>query len=222
MSNLLVVAELSSPLAGDAPQLDALMECDFAARAGKAHCVHRGSDCPAVGSISMPLCLGEIGGHKIYRSSSPILSDTRHERHEFFARRFGVEFSSLLHEKEQTQIAVGNSDYKSYRLPLQVRSVDRVAWFCVSDGAEMRRWCKRIKSIGKKRSIGYGKVSRWIVTTIEHDYSWIAWSGTGMVLMRPMPLNKQTKTYQGALQSFAACQPPYWHPQRYMEIVEPC
>lgn len=198
--------------------LDAIMECDFSARQQLSHVCDRGLPCPPAGQIAIPMMRKDAAGFLVACCSSPILGPVFDERQEYYAKRFGVEYSGLLHESARTVMAVGNGTYKASRLPNQVRNVECVAWFCVASGHDMRKWCKRVKAIGKDRSQGYGKVHRWSVEDAEGDYSWFA----NNVLMRPLPVAAVPKWTLGTQAAFTACQPPYWHPERFTEVMVPC
>ena len=72
-------------------------------------------------------------------------------------------------------------------------------------------------------SDGYGVVREWTVERIDADLSWFAPSEVGPVLMRPLPVGPWLPdNLTGARRDFGACVPPYWHPERYGEIVVPC
>lgn len=224
MSNWKVTAWLSSPLAGDAPYLDALLEFEMSQRQGKAYRVSRGATAPLSGNVHLPCLRGEFGGVRgIPRCSSPVLSPVG-VRHEHFAKRIGVENACLLRDEQRLVVATGNSWTKSYRLPLKVSNVDRVCWFV---GGSKRRnllsLLKSVHSIGKKRSQGYGRIERWTADEVEHDWSWFAPCETGgALLMRPLPDRPGLPDdLVGFKRWFGGVLPPYWHPGRAMESVVP-
>lgn len=218
MACLKVTAELSSMLAGDPPHLDSLLECELCWHQGMQHQADRRLPAPPVGAIGIPLRRQMAGGHLVAKCSSPILAPTTHDGTEHFSKRLAVEHAALLHPSERTVIATGNATYKSYRLPLRVRQVAAIVWFADGHRGDIHAVLKRIKALGKKREYGYGRVHKWTVETIENDYSWFA----DGVLMRPLPATAISSQTLGGKKDFGACQTPYWHPDRYMEIVVPC
>lgn len=224
MSNWKVTAVLSSPLAGDAPYLDALLEFEMAQRHGKAYKITRDQPAPPVGDIHLPLLRGDVGGvNGIPRCSAPIIAP-ENVRHEHFAKRIGVENAALLREDQRLVVATGNSWTKSYRLPLKISNVDRIVWFVGgSKRRNLKSSLKTVTSVGKKRSQGYGRVAAWEFDEIEPDHSWFAPSEHGTLLMRALPWCEDLpKDLIGFKRWFGACCPPMWHPDRMMEVVVPC
>lgn len=224
MRNWKVIAVMASPIAGDVPYLDGILENEMAQRQGKAGIVRRSDPAPRLGSIHLPLCRGNFAGvDYIPRCSGPIYVG-RDERHEYVHKRFSVENAAMLHPDERTKIAVGNSWTKNYRLPLKVVNAERVVWYV---GGSKRRPLKSllrsVHAIGKKRSDGYGRVLCWEFEEVEQDWSWFAPSTAGMVLMRVLPFAETLfRDVVGYRRYFGGFAPPYWHPDRFLDIAVPC
>lgn len=78
---------------------------------------------------------------------------------------------------------------KSYRLPLEVGYIDgsELRWWCIGDTAEIRALLSAVLFVGKKRNVGLGRVSEWIVEECA------AWPGFPVVRegkpLRPLPLD---------------------------------
>lgn len=220
--NLKITAYLVSPLAGDVPYLDAIIEWEMSQRLGLAQKIQRHEPAPLYGGVPIPMLRRRIGGMLVPCCSSPIASPDR-DSVEHFAKRIAVEYAGLLREDRRLKVATGNQVYKSYRLPLHVRLCERVVWFCIGNRREILKLLKSVPSLGKKRSYGYGRVARWEAERVEEDWSWFAASDRGPVLMRPLPACQELPAnLRGARRDFGAVQPPQWHPDRYCERVVPC
>jgi hypothetical protein len=223
MANWRVTAELSSPLAGDAPYLDSLLEHEMSQRQGKAQRLSRGSLAPEIGSVHIPCLRGEYAGCRgIPRCSAPIVGpDTT--RHEHFAKRIAVQHAGLLRDDQRLVIATGNTWTKSYRLPIRVGIARHVSWFV---GGAKRRNLKSlldsVVSIGHKRSQGYGRIASWSIVEVEHDWSWFAMTEHGRLLMRVLPYCDDIESCIGWRRWCGAYAPPNWHPDRVTEIAIPC
>ena len=231
--HLKVTAELSSPLAGDAPYLDAILEYQMALLEGRCMAITRADPAPIAGEVHIPILRGTFGRvDKIPRCSAPILAP-ENVRHEHFAKRIAVEHADVLAEDKRLVVATGNSWTKAYRLPLKISNVDRIVWFIGGNDSDRngkrssRRMIlsvlRRVYSVGKKRSQGYGRVSKWTAEECEHDLSWFAKTEQGTLLMRALPFcDSLPSDLIGYRRDFGGCIPPLWHPDRYMEIVTPC
>lgn len=222
--NWRVTAWLSSPLCGDAPMLDSLLEEGMARAHGKLQAIMRRDTAPEPGSVHIPCLRGHIGGvDKIPRCSSPVLPACE-ARHEHFAKRIDVASADLLRDDSRLVVAVGNSWTKSYRLPLRVQSIDRVTWFVGgSKRNTLHSLLRKVMAIGRKRSQGFGRVDRWQYDEIRQDLSWFAPVFGGTLLMRPLPWSPDLPAdLVGYRRDFGACAGPYWHPDRYREVVIPC
>lgn len=201
--------------------LDGLLEFEMAQRLGIAEKIRRDLPCPPVGAIHIPMLRKSIGGWGVPCSSSPIYA-AENDRHEHIAKRLATEHAADLRPKSRNVVAMGNSIYKSYRLPLRVRLIDRVAWLCEAHRRDVLHLLKSVHAIGKKRSVGYGRVREFTAEHIDGDLYWYAPSDDGLVLMRPLPFGDWLPVgLLGARRDFGAACGPYWHPSRYCDIVTP-
>lgn len=234
-----VTARLSTPLASDPPMLDALCEIAMCGkmravietdRTGKHTfpLVPAGQPVPIedVGKIPIPIDRVRVGGLPIARASSPIIPEPESDTHGHYHSKFEIEHANLLTEKERTKITPGGGRFKSFRLPLRLRVVDRIVWFAgIKDSPSRLRGLlkKHVLYVGKKTSFGYGRVLEWIVEPTDDDWSWFAQSDEGPVLMRPLPVEaKLPKGLLGSRQDFGAVCGPYWQQNLWRERVVPC
>lgn len=231
---LMITAWLSTPIAGDPPQLDSLMEWSLSPfdeqfhndqkQGVPHHRIDRALPSPKQGEIRIPIYREWVGKFLVARCSDAIIPLPKADAVDYICKRIAVESSWLLQENERKVVTTTNSWTKSYRLPLRIRLVDRVIWFAVGNRRNTQKCLRDVHAIGKKVADGYGRVSRWEVADIDNDYSWFAPSNAGPVLMRTMPLDAKCLPVGivGAKRGFGACCPPYWHPDRYGEILQPC
>lgn len=245
MRPLKVTCWLNSPLAGDPPRLDALLEWVMSLKlrtvVESSNGEHHRTGLPKYrgepvrpGAIPIPIERRRVSGypHPIPLCSDPIMSETPVDGVEYFAKRYSAEKSALLAESERRVIAVSTGPFKSYRLPLRIRPVDRIAWFCMgrdrsrnrhSPGAEIRKLLKSVFSVGKKTADGYGQVARWEVEFAGEDHSWFAKSDAGAVLMRTLPASADLPAdLIGFKKSHGAPVAPFWMRELYADILIPC
>lgn len=222
---LRVVAHLASPLGGDAPHLDSLLVFTSARLVGKdaesGYKIDRRFPAP---TSLLPIPLLRTDG--IARCTSPILGEVTSDSVEHIGKRIGVEHAGILEPKGRSIVSTTSEWTKSYRLPLRVRLVEKIVWLCVGDRKGILKMLRHIPAVGKKIADGYGRVERWECERagdVPHDrWPWWIYGETGPVLMRPLPLGFAPPGLLGARQGFGACNDPYWHRDRYCELVEPC
>ncbi len=227
---LLVTARLASPLAGDAPHLDSLLEwlVGVHLRGSPGAKLDRSSPPPPQAAIPIPVARRSVtdrsgASWRVSACSSPILADAPADAPEHVAKRIGVERADLIRAESLVQLSTKDTWTKSYRLPLRCRAVPAVAWFALGWRSDLRKELKRAAAIGNKTSYGYGRVASWEVAPAPGDYSWFAPSPAGPVLMRPLPDHPGLPGgLVGYRRDFGAAVPPYWHPGRYTEVVVPC
>jgi hypothetical protein len=223
---LLVTAKLSTPLDGDAPRLDALLvyAMSLHQKFPDGYKVDRSLPAPSQDEVPIPLLKQAIGPWKVARCSNAIYSTCETEYVEHVNKRIGVEHAGLLAPSARLVVSTTNSWTKSYRVPQRMRRIDRVCWFAVAyRRALLKALRENIDFLGRKRSIGNGKIESWEITHAADDYSWFAPSNAGTVLMATLPHHAGLPPdLVGYRRDFGGVVPPYWHPDRYTEIVVPC
>lgn len=225
MEPLIVYAEMSSAIANDAPHLDALLLYHACRRASvgpisSADPAASWEDLPPI-----PLARREIGGQEVSLCSSPklLLAHGREVVERFAKRIDATAAAELLDPQRRTQICTTGTWTKSYYLPLRKRPALAVAWWCVGERDALLELLQDAPAIGKKIAHGHGRVNRWSVGPIDEDFSWFMPGEGGPALMRPLPWGDWLPSgLTGYRRDFGSCVPPYWHPERFGEIVTPC
>lgn len=220
---LKVTAFLATPIAfQESIKLDGLLEyrsCHLNKIGGGL--LTRADPAPQYGEIPIPIVRQRIGGVLVPVCSDPIFA-AGHRWHEHVASRFPSEYARLMDAGNLTKINTTGGQYKSIRLPLDCRMVERIVWFTRGHRKPLLKMLKGVDSLGKKRSNGYGRVGEWAIEKIEEDYSWYAPRGDNLVLMRPLPAcDELPGNLAGYRPDFGAVQSPYWHPDRFTERVVP-
>lgn len=223
--NWKVTAHLLSPLAEEPPALDALLEYELALRLGYLRSRKLSRDVPLseIERPPIPVYRQTIGDADVYRCSAPILPPADAEWIDYLNKRIDTSrIALLLAPEERKQLLVASGPFKMRHAPVRVRRVRCVTWFVRGDRVEINKLLRGIEFVGKKHVVGYGQVGQWEYQEVEEDYSITApWQGQ-QVLMRAIPWGPWVHGMKGYRRSYGACEPPYWHPERYREIAVPC
>lgn len=240
-----ITAHLASPLAlsadGVPPHLDALCEYIMSRKArsiAESRNGHRhpvavtipGQPVDRQGTLPIPIIrewadCGDGLKCPIPRVSQGIIEPGK-ERVEHYHSAFPLERAGSLAEKQRTTVATTGGPMKSHRLPLRINDTSRVVWFAElrdakgrgkSPMSELRKILKRVHSIGKKTSQGFGVVSAWQVEATDIDASW---THNG-VLMRPLPLTLADSNISGKRRCFGAVAAPYWQADFFCDRYVP-
>ena len=224
IKNWKVTCLLASPLCGDAPRLDSLLEYELALRLGMTHAKKLTRNVPLseIPRVPIPLSQITIGGHDLYRCSDPIIPPPYAEWADRQAKRLDIDkIARILHESQRKKLLTSSGPYKSRFVPLRIRLIDRIVWFARGDRVEMNKLLKKIVAVGHLRNIGYGRIKGWEYEEQEQDYSIFAPYKGKEILMKTLPIEAAREAY-GYRHSFGGAFPPYWHPETYMEIAVPC
>jgi len=225
IKNWKVTAWLSSPLAGEPPQIDAMLGWELSRRLGYKHCRKLTRDTPLsdIENPPIPLAKRTVSGRDVYCCSNPILPDPKAEWVERLSKRIDTdEIALLLAPEHRKSLLIASGPYKMRYVPERIRLVDCVCWFVRGDRKEINKLLKSVYAIGKHRNIGYGLVEKWEYEEMESDYSITALRHGKPVLMKTIPYGDGCTNVTGYKRSFGAATMPYWHPENYMEIAVPC
>lgn len=113
--------------------------------------------------------------------------------------------------------------YRARRMPLLVTPCRSVAWQAIGDIDAVRALLAGIASIGKKRSVGEGRVLGWEVEALVDVDEWdAAHLHPNGALGRPCPAACVAgRDVQTGGVGAAGLRPPYMHPGRQQELVLP-
>lgn len=229
---LLITASLCSPLAGDAPMLDAILErYAFIHNINNCESLSKGAQLNTHDTLkyymieSVPLAVHTFkNGKRCYCVSFPIVDYKKDETEHFSTRMDFNTLKNIVSEKDINKLRQNTGAYAPTFEPFRVRAASQIKWYANGTKSYLSKWLNSIKYIGSRTSSGFGRVSQWSVEACDHDF-WMMASCKDKkpVLMRSIPKDEMNiDEIDGAMLYFGALVPPYWHPQRQMEILKPC
>lgn len=219
LANYKLTIHLLTPISEKPPMLDALLIWELSKRLGlsKSEDLSRSTPLSEIKEIGIPICQKTIQGVDVYQCSNPIYK-VEYEYYEHQAKRFECDkMALLLDPHEQKTLLTASGPYKMRFAQVRTLIIPKVIYFFRGDKYEVRKILKSVLSLGRLRQIGYGRVSHFDIEEVKENYSIFA----GNVLMRTIPYYEDDDI-KGAIKGYGACRPPYWHPENYMEVWEPC
>jgi hypothetical protein len=173
--------------------LDALLAWALAPMQTKETCISR-DDVPF--DVKLPLLRSTICGEKIWHASALFPDDGNFETLRFWRKRF---------DQGRIELTRGNPNltngiYREYNMPVPLILSAKMIAYASGNRKEVKSILKKhIKSLGKKRAYGYGKIINIECEETEGDWS----LSKGGITMRWIPDKNGTRVVRPS--------PPYWN-----------
>lgn len=91
---------------------------------------------------------------------------------DYWNKRFDNGFADLVDfGGRRGKVIIEQGPYKAYHMPVFYRTATRIEWYAIGDLVRVRELLATVTHIGKKRSQGWGRVSKWHVELWDEDWS---------------------------------------------------
>jgi hypothetical protein len=117
--------------------------------------------------IPLPLRYVMIDGQKVWKASAILPMTDEIQSGAYFRKRLRTDRVTLTKGSPNQQMGV----YHDCNIQIPVTICRYLCAYFEGNASEVRKLLKRVKSIGRKREMGYGKVISVDVEPCEHDYS---------------------------------------------------
>lgn len=211
MTPIVVRAKLSGAVCLPMPvALDALLMAAVAMR----------DDLPPLGfreCVALEIPIAQERG--IYLASEAQYEREVHERR-WLSKRFPIAEAQSMGEAKLRRINMSAGQCKQYRIPMETIHLrdDEMTWFAMGNATAVHALLAWITHVGKKRSVGLGRVSRWTVDATE------PWEGFPVLRggrpLRALPLD--WPGLGGHRTEHRVLSPPYWERWREQECAVAC
>lgn len=125
-------------------------------------------------------------------------------------KRFTDKESYHLTKKQcQGRVKTNQGHFKDFMIDLPMIVTNEITFYCNGDRADIERLLQHLVQIGKKTSIGGGRVHKIYVESVEEDYSFFR-DGE---IMRPIPTEMNIPLAEGMTFQRQPYKPPYWDKQ---------
>jgi CRISPR type IV-associated protein Csf3 len=105
--------------------------------------------------------------------------------------------------------------WKEYRVPVHAQQIDRLHALAIGHAEEIEALLAVVTHIGKKGSMGYGRVARWSVTPAAHTLA-------DVLALRPVPVAYyEGQQPVGALALNRGWTAPYWFSPWWADCMVP-
>lgn len=151
------------------------------------------SDAPD--DIKIPLLRSVVNGSEVWHASA-LFCDCQNETLRFWRKKFRQNYQGLADGSP----GLTNGIYREWNMPIPLILTNEMYAYASGSRKEVKRLLKRhIKSLGKKRSQGFGKITDIETIEIEDDWSIVS----NNITMRYYPHPEGTRIIRPA--------PPYWN-----------
>jgi len=149
---------------------------------------------------------------KIYHASCIILDPEMLSAMTIY-KRFNEQDIQTTKIKKKYML-LGTGLFKSYMIKLPYISTEKVCFFAHGERGRLEYLLSHLHAIGKKTSIGFGKINDIYIEKIEKDYS----IEKNNIAMRPIPID----TLSSYSKSFCCAYTfPYWDKRLVCECAPP-
>ena len=147
----------------------------------------------------------------IYANNVKLYRDTMYKR---FTDK---ETHKLTHRQQKGRIKTNQGHFKDFMINLPIIITDTIIFYCNGDKKELERLLSHLTSIGKKTSIGSGRIRNITITETNEDYSFFKENH----IMRPIPATMDVPVFEGMIFQQQPYKPPYWDKNNVCMCIVP-
>ena len=154
----------------------------------------------------------------VYHSSVGIYADNVKLYRDTIYKRFtDKETHKLTHRQQKGRIKTNQGHFKDFMINLPIIITDTITFYCNGDKKELERLLSHLTSIGKKTSIGSGRIRNITITETNEDYSFFKENH----IMRPIPATMDVPVFEGMIFQQQPYKPPYWDKNNVCMCIVP-
>ena len=154
----------------------------------------------------------------VYHSSVGIYANNVKLYRDTIYKRFtDKETHKLTHRQQKGRIKTNQGHFKDFMINLPIIITDTVTFYCNGDKKELERLLSHLTSIGKKTSIGGGRIRNITITETNEDHSFFK----NNCIMRPIPATMDVPVFEGMIFQQQPYKPPYWDKNNVCMCIVP-
>ena len=153
----------------------------------------------------------------VYHSSVGIFSNPKLYKDTIYKRFTDKETHKLTRKQQTGRIKTNQGHFKDFMINLPIIITDTITFYCNGDKKELERLLSHLTSIGKKTSIGSGRIRNITITETNEDYSFFK----DNCIMRPIPATMDVPVFEGMIFQKQPYKPPYWDKNNVCMCIVP-
>lgn len=154
---------------------------------------------------------------EVYHSSVGIYKNPKLYKDTIYKRFTDKETFHLSKKQQKGRIKTNQGHFKDFMINLPILITDQITFYCNGDKNELKRLLGHLTHIGKKTSIGSGRIRNVHVCDVPEDYSFFK---DGQV-MRPIPAEMDIPIREGMRFEPQPYKSPYWDKNNVTMCIVP-
>jgi len=206
-TGLTIIAELATPLIHaerNMTHLDGILS----SAAITDHPAPSKWDKVAIVPLPIDLLWVSPRGLPLWACTPLMVSDDAVTSHEYWHKRYPTDRADF---GAKLSANTSSGRWREYRMPVAAQSASRLVALAIGHAAEVQRLLDGITHIGKKGSMGYGRVLRWSVVETAGV------TPDDILSRRPVPVASRLR--QGDPVPARGWTPPYWYAPHWEDCV---
>ena len=154
----------------------------------------------------------------VYHASIGIYGENiRLYRDKLYKRFTDKQTYKLTKKQQKGKIKINQGHFKDFMINMPMLITNEITFYANADKKEMTRLLKHLTHIGKKTSIGSGRVNKINIKETSEDYSFFK----DNKIMRTIPVSFKLPIIQGMTFQKATYKPPYWDSTKATMCIVP-
>ena len=153
----------------------------------------------------------------LYHASIGIYNNPKLYRDTIYKRFTDKETYKLSKKQQKGRIKTNQGHFKDFMINIPILLTNKITFYCNGDKEEITRLLSHLSSIGKKTSIGSGRIRNVRVFDVEEDYSFFK----DNKIMRPIPATMDIPIIEGMRFEPQPYKPPYWDKDNVCMCIVP-
>lgn len=123
----------------------------------------------------------------------------------------------LTHKQQKGRIKTNQGHFKDFMINMPMLITNEINFYTNADKKEIKRLLHHLTHIGKKTSIGSGRIHKIIIEETSEDYSFFK----DNKIMRTIPTSFKLPVIPGMTFQKASYKPPYWDKNNVTMCIVP-